>query len=69
MVTVHGFEKWDQQQGENIRSRYKCTADGIQKMHAEIIPWTAEEVDESALDSDGRYDPKAQSEKPDAQRP
>ncbi len=66
MVTVHGFKKWSQKEGENIPSRYKCTADWIQEIGGEIIPWTAEEVDESALDSDGRYDPKAQSGKPDA---
>ena len=55
MVTVHSFKKWDNQKGEYIRAPCKCTADWIQKERCKIIPKTKEYVDESALDSEGRY--------------
>ncbi len=66
MVTVYCFKVWDQQQGEYKIQLLKSPADRIQKASGEIILGTAENVDESALDSEGRYDPEAQSEKPDA---
>ncbi len=66
MVRVHYFKVWDQQQGAYIIQPRKSTANRIQEIpSAEIIPGTAEDVDVSALDSRGRYDPKAQSEKPE----
>ncbi len=69
MVTVYHFKVWDQQQGEHIIQPLKSPADRIQELRGEIILGTAENVDVSALDSEGRYDPKAQSEKPDTQKP
>ena len=64
MVTVHYFKKWHQQQGEYIVQPRKSPADRIQEIGGQIIPGTDEEVDESALDSEGRYDPEPQSVKP-----
>ena len=64
MVKVYEFTKCDIQTGEDVKALCKCTADGIQIMGGVKILETEEEVDESALDSDGRYYPKAQSEKP-----
>ncbi len=69
MVTVYHFKVWDQQQGEYIIQPLKSPADRIQEIGGKIIPGTAENVDVSALDSEGRYDPKSQSEKPDTQKP
>ncbi len=64
MVTVYHFKVWDQQRGEHIIQPLKSPADRILEIGGEIILGTAENVDVSALDSEGRYGPKAQSEKP-----
>ena len=57
-MTVYSFEVWDQQQGAYIAQRLKSPAARIERIaRARIIIGTAEEVDASALDPQGRYNP------------
>jgi hypothetical protein len=58
MVTVHHFRVWDIMRGEYLIPSLKSTTQRIQEVKGEIIPETAEEVERSALDKEGRYDPK-----------
>ena len=58
MVMVYHFEVWDYARGENIVLPLKCDADLIERVGGTILPGTGEEVDVSALDAAGRYDPK-----------
>jgi len=58
MVMVYHFEVWDYARGENIVLPLKCDADLIERVGGMILPGTGEEVDVSALDAAGRYDPK-----------
>jgi hypothetical protein len=57
MLTVHNFSIWDNLAGRRIRSVYKCSFERIKKIGGEVIPNTAEEVDESHVDKDGVYVP------------
>ena len=58
MVTVHHFRVWDALKDEWIYPPLKSPAARIKAVaKGEIIPGTAEEVDEADLDEHGRYDP------------
>jgi len=57
-VTVYSFEVWDQTQGAYVTQRLKSPAGRIERIgRARIIPGTAEEIEASMLDPQGRYDP------------
>jgi len=58
MVMVYHFEVWDYARGENIVLPLKCDADLIERVGGTILPGTGEDVDASALDAGGRYDPQ-----------
>jgi len=58
MVTVHYFRRWDINADDYLYSRRKRTAEGIKAIGCEIVPGTAEEVDEASLDAEGRYEPR-----------
>ena len=62
MPTVHNFTLWDHLAGKRIMLAYKCTQERIEKLGGEIVPYTAEEVDESDLDDDGIYIPPERSD-------
>ena len=55
MVTVHRFKVWDIRTGDYVVQPLKSPAERIKQVGGEIIPGTAEEVDPSALDGEGRY--------------
>lgn len=57
MVTVHNYRSWDPYREDWFYPPYKCTAERIRE-RGEIMPDTAEEVDQSQLDAQGRYLPK-----------
>jgi len=57
MVMVYHFEVWNHGRGENIVLPLKCGADLIERVGGTILAGTEEEVDVSALDAAGRYDP------------
>ena len=56
MVKVYAFEIWDSAKGEMIIQPVKSTAGRIIRVGGKIISGTAEEVDASCLDAEGRYD-------------
>ena len=57
-VTVHSFEVWDAREAGYVAQRLKSPAARIEMIgKARIIPGTAEEVDASTLDAQGRYNP------------
>jgi hypothetical protein len=56
-VTVHHFRKWDINSGQYLTPPLKSTAERIEEAGGEIILETAEEIDVSKLDDEGRYDP------------
>jgi len=58
MATVHQVRVWDFAEDKYVILPLKCTAERITLIRGEIIPGTAEEVEESALDATGRYDPQ-----------
>jgi hypothetical protein len=58
MVTVHQFKVWDHTRGGHFIQPLKSPAGRIHEMGGEIIPGTAEEVELTALDAHGRYDPR-----------
>ena len=58
MITVHHFKVWDAQTDEYISPPRKSPAERIKAVGGEIIPGTAESVEEAALDDHGRYDPR-----------
>lgn len=53
-VTVHSYRAWDPYKEEWFYPPYKCTAERIRD-RGEVIPGTAEEVDPSQVDAQGRY--------------
>lgn len=59
MVTVHYFRTWNAVQDGWIEQPLKSPADRINKIGGQIIEGTGEDVPESALDSEGRYNPDA----------
>jgi hypothetical protein len=57
-VTVYSFEVWDQSQGAYVARRLKSPAWRIERIgKARIIPGSAEEIEASLLDPQGRYNP------------
>ena len=57
-VTVYSFEVWDPREDAYVAQRLKSPAARIERIgKARIIAGTAEEVDASTLDAQGRYDP------------
>ena len=57
-VTVYSFEVWEPREDGYVTQRLKSPAARIEMIgKARIIPGTAEEVDASTLDAQGRYDP------------
>ena len=57
-VTVHSFEVWDAREDGYVAQRLKSPVARIEMIRkATIIPGTAEEVDASTLDAQGRYEP------------
>lgn len=57
-MTVHHFRVWDPYKEEWFHPSHKSTERVIRQDRGEIIPGTAEEVDPSQLDAQGRYVPK-----------
>jgi hypothetical protein len=57
MVTVHSFKVWDINKGDYAYPPLKSTAERIERARGVIIPNTAEDVPEFAVDGDGQYDP------------
>jgi hypothetical protein len=58
MVTVHNYEVWGIIPGDWMRQPHKGTEERIRETKGRIVPATAEEVDSSAIDRYGLYDPK-----------
>ena len=57
-VTVYSFEVWDQTRGAYVAQRLKSPAWRIERIgRARIIPDSAEEIEASMLDPQGRYNP------------
>jgi hypothetical protein len=57
-VTVYSFEVWDAREDAYVVQRLKSPAARIERIgKARIIPGTAEEVEASTLDPQGRYNP------------
>ncbi len=52
-ITVYFFEKWDNKEGKNIRSKRQATLDAIAVARGRAIIETALHVDESELDDNG----------------
>ena len=63
-VRVYHFRWWDASADRWRFPHRKSTADRIHESHGEIIDGSEEEVDESALDEHGRYDPRAKDAPP-----
>jgi hypothetical protein len=62
MVKVYQARVWDQLNGKNVITPHKWTEEAIHRMGTkqsvpEILLETEEEVLESLLDGDGRYNP------------
>jgi hypothetical protein len=58
-VTVHSFVTYDGRTDQWIYHETKRTAENIEAIGCKIIPNTAKNVDETALDEYGVYDPRA----------
>jgi hypothetical protein len=56
MVKVYSFEMWDQAKGEMVIQPLKSPASHIIRIGGKIISGTAEEVDPTCLNAEGRYD-------------
>jgi hypothetical protein len=52
---VHDFTLWDHFSGKFITLAYKCTTERIEKLGGEMVPNTAEVVEESQLEEDGVF--------------
>jgi addiction module HigA family antidote len=63
-ITVYNFKVWDQIRGEHVITPMKSPADRIEQIGGEILSETAEDVDPSALDKHGRYNPPRSKRKP-----
>ncbi len=60
-AVVHNFKKWNIAEDEYEVSRFKATAEAVERAGSEIIGGTAETVDASLLDDTGRYRPDGAS--------
>jgi len=56
-VTVHSFRVYDPYKDDWYYPPRKSPAEQIRRIRGEIVPGTAEEVDSSQLDAEGRYNP------------
>jgi hypothetical protein len=63
MVTVHHFKVWSITTGGYVASARKAIIETIREAKGEIVPGTAEEVDETALDGQGFYGPRSAAER------
>ena len=52
-ITVYFFEKWDNKEGKNIRSKRHATLDAIAVARGRAIIESALQVDKSELDDNG----------------
>ena len=58
-ITVYGFQWYDNNKNKTFYPDIKRTMEWITRTQgAEVIPGTAEVVDESELDGDGAYHPR-----------
>ena len=66
MATVYECEVWDINRDDYVRAPWKGTKEACirarQGRGGRIIPETAEEVDDTVLDGEGRYYPKIRQE-------
>lgn len=60
MVVVYAFEAWDPRHDEMVRQPQKCPLWRIQEIGGYPVEGTDEDVSESALDDQYRYDPAPQ---------
>ena len=58
MATVHDFQVWSIVHGGYVRSKRKATVETIRETKGQIIPGSAEDVDQTALDEQGFYSPQ-----------
>jgi len=56
-ATVHQFKVWDPELDEYLFPPLKSTVERIKEIGGEIITGTAEEVDASKIDKEGKYHP------------
>ena len=56
MVMVYHFKGWSQQEGDCLVPARKATAEFINANKLTLIDGTGEDVPESAVDRNGRYD-------------
>jgi hypothetical protein len=64
MPIVHNFSLWGHFAGRRIMLAYKCTLERIAELGGEVVPYTAEEVEEAVLSEDGVYvRPESEDEK------
>ena len=59
MATVHSYKRWDISRDAYVTTRLKGTPKYIASIRGEIMPNTAEDVEPSCMDGQGRYDPKS----------
>jgi hypothetical protein len=57
MEIVHSFRVYNIGQAAMVIQPHKCTVECIQRIRGAIVPETAEMVDASFIDEDGRYRP------------
>jgi hypothetical protein len=57
MVRVHHFKVWNIHKGDWEIPPSKRTAESIAELKGQIIPDTAEEIDQMQIDNHGRYFP------------
>ena len=58
-ITVHSFEVPDIIEGCLVKAKGKATQEKIKSLYGEIIPYTAQDIDESLLNKTGRYHEKS----------
>lgn len=56
MVTVHSYKRWDISRDGYVTTRLKGTPNYITSIRGEIMLNTAEDVDPSRIDDQGRFD-------------
>lgn len=54
-VTVHNFMVPDIREGDLVEAKGKCTREMIESLRGVVIERTAQTVDESLLNENGRY--------------
>ena len=69
MVTVHRYKRWDISRDVYVTTRLKGTPNYIASIRGEMMLNTAEDVNPSCIDDQGRYDPEAVRRHPSAGAP